>query len=109
MSMCPSVLWRWSSCASSAERCGAPIRNAPKSPALWESGIVVDGDVPIWPRNGRRRVASATMSCGAKPRIGFWTELSGSAATRAASRAKPSAASRGTVTPTERSSSNAIV
>jgi len=72
-------------------------------------GDVVEGDVPIWPMNGRSRVASATMSWGAKPRMGCCTELSGSAAKRAASRAKPSAASRGTVTPSERSSSNAIV
>ena len=42
--------------------------------------IVVDGDVPHWPRNGRRRVASATRSCGAKPRIGFCLDASGSAA-----------------------------
>ena len=71
--------------------------------------MVAVGEVPSWPRKGRIRVASATMSWGAKPRIGFCTELSGSAAKRAASRAKPSAASRGTVTPSERSSSKAIV
>ena len=32
--------------------------------------------------NGRRRVAIPTMSCGANSRIGFWRELSGSAAIR---------------------------
>ena len=63
--------------ASIAKRCGAPTRNEPKSPALWESGIVADGEVPSWPMNGRSRVASATMSCGANVRIGFWTEPSG--------------------------------
>jgi hypothetical protein len=45
--MCPSVLCVWSSCALSAYRCGAPIRNEPKFPALCESGIVVDGEVPV--------------------------------------------------------------
>ncbi len=69
----------------------------------------MEGEVPIWPMNGRSRVASPTMSCGAKVRIGFCTELSGSAAKRAASRAKDSAASWGTVRPTVRSSSKAIV
>ena len=49
------------------------------------------------------------MSCGAKVRIGFWAELSGSAAKRGASRANASAVSFGTVRPTVRSSSNAIV
>jgi hypothetical protein len=76
---------------------------------LCESGIVADGDVPSWPRNGRSRVASATMWCGANVRIGFWTECSGSAAARAASRASASACSPGSVTPTRRRSSNAIV
>ena len=75
------------------------MRKAPKSPALCESGIVADGEVPSWPMNGRRRVASATRSCGAKPRIGFCAEPSGSAAKRAASPAKRSASSRPTVTP----------
>ncbi len=70
---------------------------------------MIEGDVPIWPRNGRRRVASATMSCGANVRIGFWAELSGRAAKRGASRANDSATSFGTVKPTVRSSSNAIV
>ena len=92
-----------------AKRCGAPIRNEPKSPALWESGIVIDGVVPSWPMNGRRRVAMPTMSCGAKSRIGFWRELSGSAAIRAASSAKPWAACSPTVTPTVCVGSKAIV
>ncbi len=80
MSMWPSVLCSCRSAALIAKRCGAPTRNAPKSPALWESGIVAEGEVPSWPMNGRIRVASATMSCGAKVRIGFWTEPSGRAA-----------------------------
>jgi hypothetical protein len=42
--------------------------------------MVTDGDVPSWPMNGRIRVASATMSCGANVRIGFWIDASGSAA-----------------------------
>ena len=93
----------------SAKRCGAPTRNEPKSPALCESGIVVDGVVPSWPMNGRRRVAIPTMSCGANSRIGFWRELSGSAAIRAASFANASAVSPPTVTPTVCVGSNAIV
>jgi hypothetical protein len=109
MSMWPSVLWRWTSSAVIAKRCGAPMRKAPKSPALWESGIVAEGDVPSWPMKGRTRVASATRSCGAKPRIGFCAEPSGSAAKRAASPAKRSASSRPTVTPRLRASSKAIV
>ncbi len=100
---------RASSCASSAKRCGAPTRKAPKSPALWESGIVVDGDVPHWPRNGRTRVTSPTMSCGANVRIGFCVELSGNAAAVAASRANSEARASSTVTPSRRASSNAIV
>ena len=39
------------------------------------------------------RVTSPTMWCGANVRIGFWTELSGSAAARTASRASSSARS----------------
>ncbi len=109
MSMCPSVLCCASSLGLSAKRCGAPTRNEPKSPALCESGIVVEGVVPSWPRNGRSRVAMPTMSCGANRRIGFWRELSGSAAIRAAALANVSAACWSTVTPTVCVGSNAIV
>ena len=49
------------------------------------------------------------MSCGANGRIGFWTELSGSAATRAASRAISSAASPADGDADRVRSSNAIV
>src|SRR5215211_1690130 len=93
----------------SAKACGAPIRNEPKSPALCESGIVVEGVVPSCPRNGRSRATVATRSCGANSRIGCCAELSGRAASRAASLANRSAASRPTVTPTEWVASNAIV
>src|SRR5215470_14073821 len=53
MSMWPSVRCSLSSAAVIAKRCGAPTRNEPKSPALCESGIVIDGEVPSWPMNGR--------------------------------------------------------
>jgi hypothetical protein len=49
------------------------------------------------------------MSCGANVRIGFCVELSGSAAAAAASRASSCARSAGSVTPTRRCSSKAIV
>ena len=70
---------------------------------------MIEGDVPSWPMNGRSRAAMPTMSCGANSRIGFWRELSGSAAMRAASCANASAASPPTVTPTVCVGSNAIV
>ena len=93
MSRWPSV--RAASCSAvTAWRCGAPTRNAPKSPALWESGRSIAGIVPSWPMNGRIRATTPTRSDGANSRIGFWIELPGSAAACAASCAKASACSR---------------
>ena len=101
---------RWPSvCAAAAPRrvrrelCGAPIRNAPKSPALCESGMVDRRRRPELaeerphPRDERRRCRAA-RTC----RIGFWMELAGSAAAASASRANSSARSAPTVTPTAR-------
>ena len=106
MSRCPSVLCCCSACASIANLCGAPTRNAPKSPALWESGIVALGVVPNCPRNGRIRVTTPTRSLGAKVNTGFWTLLSGSAAYVAASRANSSARALSTDTPSRPSNAS---